>query len=121
MLAEAAGLQTNAAGSRLWLLGRWYEGIGLTLTDPPQAGAAAAAFEEVMGWGFAPASAPELRGRDAVVLGATRWRIGLAMDEQDHAKVRALMQWVEQSSCEPRLKEEFQKAYAALAAYLAGR
>ena len=121
LLAEAAGLRTNSPGSRLWLLGRWYEGIGLTRTDPPQSAAAAAAFEEVMGWGFAPAAAKDQRGRDALVLGATRWRIGLAMQARDHAKVRALMQWVEQSSCEAKLKEEFQQAYAALAAYLAGR
>ena len=96
-------------------------GVALHEQGPARLDVAAAAFEEVMGWGFARASAPELRGRDSLVLGATRWRMGLAMDEQDHAKARALMQWVEQSSCEPRLKEEFQKAYAALAAYLAGR
>ncbi|MCK7487296.1 MAG: hypothetical protein MZU97_18655 [Bacillus subtilis] len=58
---------------------------------------------------------------DETILAATRCRIGLALQTQDYARVRALIQWVEQSHCAPKEKEKFQKVYSPLAGLLAGR
>jgi hypothetical protein len=123
MMGEAAVLRTNsAAGSPNWLLARVYEGIGLTRQTPPQADAAAAVFEEVLGWGFAPDKGKHRGAHDSAVLAAARWRMYLALLAGDRKRALELIQMVELSQLAQvksvqQARAKFLQDYASVVAW----
>jgi hypothetical protein len=81
----------------------------------PQRAAAAAAFEEVLAYGFRNEN-----DYDVMVTDAAGWRMQLAMMAGDQAKVRELFDWMKQSQCEAKAKAKFMKdrqEYAVLVAW----
>jgi hypothetical protein len=102
--------QGSAAGSVEWMLGKDYQGIGLTVMNPPDLKQAATVLDAVLAVGFNGGAA-----HDDAVLTAAKWRIGVAQRSGDDQKAAQIYRLVQNSACKAHEKEVFLKTYAVLA------
>ena len=102
--AAVAELTNSVPGELDWLRAKVFSGIALYRQTSPERDAAAKAFEEVLAYGFRNENE-----YDVMVADAAGWRMQLALMAGDQAKVRELLDWVQQSRCEAKAKAKFMK------------
>ncbi len=119
LAATVAQLAHAAPGSPDWLAAKLYHGVALNHQTPPQSGAAAAAFEEVLSYGFQGLQKDAVH--DHMVLSAARWRIHLALHAGEPAAALKVVQSFAQDQRESKPKEKFLEDHAWVVAWAGGK